>query len=807
MVIVAGDIHLNPNYDRLGDTNGFQNRPGKHGYMSLIHEIGHALGLKHPHDSTPVLPTEVDNTTTTVMSYDFKGNSSGTPMGYDLLALHTIYGVRSKWTGNDLYYFTRGADQYTLDGSTLYLNTPNLTKQTIWDNGGINTLDFSTVPFNNGGYRVDLNGLGWISLNSAYIAGTEPYLNYGTILAEGMSVGDFINSTSNDTIYANGSANNFKGYSPSIASGQDTIYNASGADTLDLSGYNTANVSQMQSGNDLVISLGSNGSVTLKDYYLGNMPTILLSGAIPSLSISDASVTEGNSGTVNASFALNLSAPASSVVTVNFATSDGTATVGNNDYIATSGTVTFQPGETQKSVIVIVNGDTIHEANETFAVNLSLTPSNSNGATIADGQAEGMIVNDDAIPNVPPQAAISANPTTGTAPLVVNFSGAASSDSDGTIVSYSWNFGDGSIANGVDSSHTYLASGNYIATLTVMDDDGASASAQQAINVASSLTVHVGDLEASGASAPRGRWDAAVRITVHNGNEEPVVNATVTGNWSGGASGSASCITDNAGNCTVAQNNLKSSVTSATFTVSDVTLGGASYLASANHDVDGDSNGTSIIASLPVANNAPTVSIASPSNGSSFAAAATINFSGSANDVEDGDISANLIWTSNIDGQIGTGASFSHVLGNGSHTISVSVIDSTGASGNATVNVVVGAPPPTQVVHVADLDVSTALGKGRKWDVSVTVTVHNSDHSTVANATVSGIFAGSISGSDSCTTDGSGRCTISRAGLVSNDDATFSVTSISAIASSYAASGNHDPEGDSNGTTIVVIHP
>jgi serralysin len=57
MFSVASDVHLNPSYDRLGDTNGFQNPAGEHGYLAMIHEVGHAIGLKHPHDGSPNLPS------------------------------------------------------------------------------------------------------------------------------------------------------------------------------------------------------------------------------------------------------------------------------------------------------------------------------------------------------------------------------------------------------------------------------------------------------------------------------------------------------------------------------------------------------------------------------------------------------------------------------------------------------------------------------------------------------------------------------------------------------------------------------
>jgi hypothetical protein len=78
-------------------------------------------------------------------------------------------------------------------------------------------------------------------------------------------------------------------------------------------------------------------------------------------------------------------------VTVDFATSDGSATA-PNDYAAGSGTVTFAPGDTSEPVTVQVNGDTTKETDETFNVNLSSATGN---ATIADGHAVGTIANDD----------------------------------------------------------------------------------------------------------------------------------------------------------------------------------------------------------------------------------------------------------------------------------------------------------------------------------------------------------------------------------------------------------------------------
>jgi hypothetical protein len=84
--------------------------------------------------------------------------------------------------------------------------------------------------------------------------------------------------------------------------------------------------------------------------------------------------------------------PSTSTVTVRFATANGTARAGRSaDYLATSGTLTFAPGETVKTVNVTINNDKMAESNETFFLNLS----NATGTTIQDSQGLGVIQDDD----------------------------------------------------------------------------------------------------------------------------------------------------------------------------------------------------------------------------------------------------------------------------------------------------------------------------------------------------------------------------------------------------------------------------
>jgi hypothetical protein len=110
----------------------------------------------------------------------------------------------------------------------------------------------------------------------------------------------------------------------------------------------------------------------------------------PTISIADVTVTEGNSGTTNAVFALTLSAVSGRTITVNNATTNGTAAA-PGDFIAVSSVSAISAGSTTLNITIQVNGDTTGEAHENFTVTLSM-PSN---VTIADGTATGTINNDD----------------------------------------------------------------------------------------------------------------------------------------------------------------------------------------------------------------------------------------------------------------------------------------------------------------------------------------------------------------------------------------------------------------------------
>jgi len=110
----------------------------------------------------------------------------------------------------------------------------------------------------------------------------------------------------------------------------------------------------------------------------------------PSISVRDVVVAEGNSGTVQATFVVALSGPSSQSVSFSYATANGTAIAGS-DYVAASGASSFAPGEVEKPVVVLVNGDTVDEAQETFFLDIS----NVQNATVSSNRGTGFIIDDD----------------------------------------------------------------------------------------------------------------------------------------------------------------------------------------------------------------------------------------------------------------------------------------------------------------------------------------------------------------------------------------------------------------------------
>jgi len=126
----------------------------------------------------------------------------------------------------------------------------------------------------------------------------------------------------------------------------------------------------------------------------------------------------------------------------------------------------------------------------------------------------------------------------------------------------------------------------------------------------------------------------------------------------------------------------------------------------------------------PPVNNAPEVAIPSPADGATYGSGASVSFTGSATDTEDSDLTASIVWTSDLDGALGTGGNGSADLSDGVHTITASVTDPGGKSGSDSVSITVGDPPAVATtVGMTGITYATDGGRNRDKNLLITVTL------------------------------------------------------------------------------------
>jgi len=206
----GGDVWLRHG---VWDSNGNNVAPGSYSYLTLIHEIGHALGFKHPFEGAVLLPSQYDTYSYTVMSYSaaYAGGDNyasfypTTPMYFDIEAMQALYGRGSHNPGNTTYTFYSGQHYW----------------QTIDDSGGINKIVYvGSAP-------------GLIDLNIGHLSnlGLAIHFDNGTLQHNTVMIGpntliqNATGGSGNDTIIGNGLNNNLDG-----GAGSNVLTGGAGAD-------------------------------------------------------------------------------------------------------------------------------------------------------------------------------------------------------------------------------------------------------------------------------------------------------------------------------------------------------------------------------------------------------------------------------------------------------------------------------------------------------------------------------------------------------------------------------------------------
>lgn len=375
----AGDIWVNPSLTDLSPTST--------GYATMLHEIGHALGLKHSFEAEsgfPAIYPAYDNTQYTVMSYtDYQGAGyiftdlgatqytyrevmPTTPMLYDILAAQYMYGVDTKTrTGNDVYTFTTSAEL-----------------KTIWDAGGIDEIDLSNQ---NIAANLNLTAGTFSDIGQRQMTYDGPLSQAqdNIAIAFGVVIENVTGTRFNDNLMGNSADNQIKG-----GEGNDLIDGGDGSDTARFEGERSS-YRVIKDDQGIVTVEGEDGRDTLQNieklaFDDGSFALTYLLSAIETViptQKSEVNLTPAEQDT--AYFLLDIGSAQTQDVSVHYTTRDGSARAGQ-DYVAASGTATISAGQTHLAIAINLIDDSVIEDSETF----SLIVTNPVGGEFADNAVE-----------------------------------------------------------------------------------------------------------------------------------------------------------------------------------------------------------------------------------------------------------------------------------------------------------------------------------------------------------------------------------------------------------------------------------
>jgi len=416
----ASSVWFNPNYNS-GTNNLIPPSIGAWGWSAYVHETGHAMGLSHPGTYNGGSPTYdanalymQDSQQYTIMSYFTASNTGAdwvasngltyyaqTPMIDDIMAVQAMYGVSTTTrTGDTTYGFNSSA------GATVFDFTQNLHPiVAIFDSGGVDRIDVS-----------GWNTASLINLTPGSFSNAD-MMTYNISIARTAWIENAVTGGGDDTLIGNALANLLNGNAGNDSftggAGNDTIQGGIGTDTAIFSGtlanytivWNSAaatfTITDNRGGSpDGTDTLTGVENFAFSDQSVASSLYQGTGGTSLSIAATDATKSEGNTGSTPFTFTITRSGVVSAAGSVNWAvTGTGANAAGAADFGGTlpSGTVNFAAGQTSAVVTVNVTGDTAIEATEGFTVTLSGA---TGGATIAGATAVGSILTDDVAPSL-----------------------------------------------------------------------------------------------------------------------------------------------------------------------------------------------------------------------------------------------------------------------------------------------------------------------------------------------------------------------------------------------------------------------
>jgi PKD repeat protein len=457
----------------------------------------------------------------------------------------------------------------------------------------------------------------------------------------------------------------------------------------------------------------------------------------------------------------------------------------------------------------------IYQSGGLFTITLTLTDGNG-GIDTATADVD---VQQPA--NQPPVADVG-GPYSGDEDTPVGFDGSASTDPDNDPLSYSWDFGDGSIGSGEFPSHTYSYGGEFTVVLTVLDGVSGEDTAQTTVSIQEvndqPVAVHNGPYAAETGQAIQ--FDASSSYDPDNQDASPANDQTLDYLWEFGDGSTSAEVSPShayasAGefivSLTVGDGNAEDG--SATVTTTAVISEAPS---SSVHVGDLDGSRTTIrnkwVADVDVTvhddqHNPVTGAVVNGSWSGGFTGTdtCTTDSSGrcsvSTDQISKKNGSATFTIQSISHSTLVYDQSLNHDPDTDSDGTTITVyLESTDPAPTPTPT-----PPPTASLHIGDLEGAGTRVRS-KWQAEVTITVHDENETPLAGVTVIGIWG--LGGEANCVTDANGICSVTKNNIkLSIPNTTFLITDAVLSGYSYLPASNHDPDGDSDGTIIIVYSP